>query len=153
MEIDITDNTNTLSDSHIGLLKEALSFAASKEKIMNEVELSLSIVENEEMKKLNNQYRNKNEPTDVLSFEMDNPFMELDNEIYQGPLQLGDIIISIDKVKEQSIRFNHSFERELTFLAIHGFLHLLGYTHDDKENEKIMFQKQEAILEEFSLER
>ncbi len=153
IEIDVIDSTETLSDSHIQLLKDALSFAAQKEKITNEVELSLSIVKNEEIKELNNNYRNKNEPTDVLSFEMDNPFMEQDNVVYQDPLQLGDIIISIDKVKEQSVRYNHSFERELAFLAIHGFLHLLGYTHDNKENEKLMFQKQDAILEEFSLER
>ncbi|HLR70610.1 MAG TPA: rRNA maturation RNase YbeY, partial [Pseudogracilibacillus sp.] len=102
---------------------------------------------------LNQQYRYQNEPTDVLSFQMDNPFVKVDQTIYGGPVQIGDIIISIDKVKEQSTRFNHSFERELTFLAIHGFLHLLGYTHDNKDDEKVMFQKQDTILEEFKLER
>ncbi len=153
MHIDVYDKTETLSENQIQLLKDVLQFTAEKEKIVHDVELSLTIVTNEEIKHLNNQYRNKNEPTDVLSFQMDNPFMELENEINYGPLQIGDIIISIEKVNEQATRYNHSFDRELTFLAIHGFLHLLGYTHDNKENEKVMFQKQDTILEEFKLGR
>lgn len=153
MQIDVFDQTDSLTDTHIDLLKNVLQFTAKKEKIVNEVELSVSIVSNEEMKEMNHQYRNKNEPTDVLSFQMDNPFTEIDEETYWGPLQVGDIIISIEKVEEQSMRYNHSYERELIFLAIHGFLHLLGYTHDNKENEKVMFQKQDTILEEFRLER
>lgn len=153
MHIDVYDKTNALSENQIQLLKDVLQFTAEKEKIVHDVELSLTIVTNEEIKHLNNQYRNKNEPTDVLSFQMDNPFMELENEINYGPLQIGDIIISIEKVNEQATRYNHSLDRELTFLAIHGFLHLLGYTHDNKENEKVMFQKQDTILEEFKLGR
>jgi len=153
MHIDIFDKTNTLSQTHIQLLKDVLTFTAQKEKINQDMELSLTIVTNEEIKQLNQQYRHKNEPTDVLSFQMDNPFTDFENELIYGPLQIGDIIISIDKVKEQSMRYNHSFDRELIFLAIHGFLHLLGYTHDNKENEKVMFQKQDTILEEFRLGR
>ncbi|MEI3611680.1 rRNA maturation RNase YbeY [Pseudogracilibacillus sp. SO30301A] len=153
MHIDVYDKTNTLSENQIQLLKDVLQFTAEKEKIVHDVELSVTIVTNEEIKHLNNQYRNKNEPTDVLSFQMDNPFMEHENEINYEPLQIGDIIISIEKVNEQATRYNHSLDRELTFLAIHGFLHLLGYTHDNKENEKVMFQKQDTILEEFKLGR
>jgi len=151
--IDVFDKTETLHETHIQLLKDVLQFVAAKEEIENETELSLSIVANAEIKELNNRYRNIDEPTDVLSFEMDNPFVEMEKERATIPLQIGDIIISIDKVKEQSLRFNHSFERELAFLAIHGFLHLLGYAHDNKENEKVMFEKQDTILEEFKLER
>jgi len=66
---------------------------------------------------------------------------------------LGDIVISVDKAKEQAVEYNHSLERELGFLTVHGFLHLLGYDHMTEEDEKKMFQKQEAILEEFGLER
>lgn len=88
----------------------------------------------------------------MLSFEMDNPFREVDPD-FDMPIMLGDIIISVDKAEEQAERYNHPFTREIAFLAVHGFLHLLGYTHDDKEEEKVMFQKQEAILEEFNLER
>src|SRR5699024_10906251 len=114
-------------------------------------ELSISIVNNDDIRELKAMYRDKDEPTDVLSFEMNLPVDDLENAGI--PLMMGDIIISLDKVKEQSDRYNHSFERELSFLVIHGFLHLMGYTHDNKEEEKIMFEKQENILKEFQLER
>lgn len=153
MQIEVFDQTDSLTKTHIQLIKKVLVFASQMEKVVNNSELSVTIVTNEEIKTLNQQYRYQNEPTDVLSFQMDNPFVKVDQTIYGGPVQIGDIIISIDKVKEQSTRFNHSFERELTFLAIHGFLHLLGYTHDNKDDEKVMFQKQDTILEEFKLER
>lgn len=153
MNIDIIDKTNRLTNDDIKLLKNILRFAYKKEKIKNDIEVSLTIVTNEEIKKLNKQYRNIDEPTDVLSFEMYDPYVELDDEFKQIPIPIGDIIISIDKVEEQAKRYNHSFERELAFLTVHGFLHLLGYTHDDVEEEKIMFIRQEQILKEFQLER
>lgn len=153
MNIDIIDKTNRLTNDDIKLLKNILTFAYKKEKIKNDIEVSLTIVSNEEIKKLNKQYRNIDEPTDVLSFEMYDPYVELDDEFKQIPIPIGDIIISIDKVEEQAKRYNHSFERELAFLTVHGFLHLLGYTHDDVEEEKIMFIRQEQILKEFQLER
>src|SRR5690625_429971 len=152
MQIDIIDQTNHLTIKQVELMRNVLAFAGEREKITDNVELSITIVTNKEIKALNAQYRNKNEATDVLSFEMDNRFREVDNEI-DIPIMLGDIIISYDKIKEQSERYNHSFEREIAFLALHGLLHLLGYTHDSKEEEEVMFQKQESILEEFKLER
>lgn len=66
---------------------------------------------------------------------------------------LGDIVISLDKAKEQAEDYGHSLERELGFLALHGFLHLLGYDHENEEEEKSMFNRQEEILHEFGLER
>lgn len=152
MQIDIIDQTNSLDTSHINLLKEIVVQAGDVEKIVSNVEVSITVVDNKAIQSLNAEYRNKNEATDVLSFQMDNPFREIHNE--SGlPIMLGDIIISIEKVKEQAKRYNHSFEREFAFLTIHGFLHLLGYTHDNAIEEKVMFQKQDAILEEFNLER
>lgn len=151
MQIDITDQTEQLEEQNYSLLNEVLSFTARKENIGDHVELSVSIVTNDEIQELNKQYRDKNEPTDVLSFEMDHSVDRLQNP--GMPVMMGDIIISIEKVKEQAERYNHSFERELSFLAIHGFLHLMGYTHDNKEEEKVMFEKQEDILKEFQLER
>jgi len=152
MQIDIIDQTNNLTNEEVDLLERIVSFASGREKIPKQVEVSITIVSDEEIKSLNNQYRNKNEATDVLSFEMDNPFREVNEEL-DMPIMLGDIIISYDKAEGQARRYNHSFRREIAFLAVHGFLHLLGYTHDDKEEEKVMFEKQEAILEAFSLER
>lgn len=152
MQIDINDQTAHLSKSHEKLVKQVLAFAGKKERVSETAEVSVTIVTNAEIKTLNAEYRNKDEATDVLSFEMDNPFLEEESEETM-PIMLGDIIISYEKVKEQAERYNHSFERELAFLALHGFLHLLGYTHDDREEEKVMFQKQEAFLEEFKLDR
>lgn len=152
MQIDINDQTNALTTKQLALLNEVLRFTAEKEQIAKQVELSVSIVSNETIQKMNYTYRQKNEPTDVLSFQMDHPFDALQQEAGL-PIMMGDIIISIDKVNEQKERYNHSFERELIFLAVHGFLHLIGYTHDNKANEKNMFQKQDAILEAYRLER
>ncbi len=152
MQIDITDQTNSLESSHFHLIKDILEHAGQVEKVVSNVEVSITIVDNDAIQALNAEYRNKNEATDVLSFQMDNPFREIDTD--SGlPVMLGDIIISIEKVTEQAKRYNHSFEREIAFLTVHGFLHLLGYTHDNASEEKVMFQKQDAILEEFNLER
>jgi len=152
MQIDISDQTDKLSTVHEDLLQRVLAFAAEKEKVNATAEVSVTMVTNETIKSLNEQYRHKNEATDVLSFEMDNPMRSTENTAAM-PIMLGDIVISYDKVIEQAERYNHSFERELAFLVLHGFLHLLGYTHDDKEEETVMFQKQETILEDFKLER
>lgn len=152
MQIDISDQTDKLSTVHEDLLQRVLAFAAEKEKVNATAEVSVTMVTNETIKSLNEQYRHKNEATDVLSFEMDTPMRSTENTAAM-PIMLGDIVISYDKVIEQAERYNHSFERELAFLVLHGFLHLLGYTHDDKEEETVMFQKQETILEDFKLER
>lgn len=152
MQIDFTDHNSRLSHKERELLEKILLHAAKTEQLPDRVELSLMIVSNDEIKTLNNEYRNINEITDVLSF----PMYDRDELISHDPnipLSLGDIVISYDRAEEQANEYNHSFERELAFLAVHGFLHLLGYTHDDEEEEKIMFTKQEKLLKEFHLER
>lgn len=150
MHIDINDEHNMLNKAQVDLLQKLLKFAAKREDISNNTEVSLSIVTNTEIQTLNKTYRDKDIPTDVLSFPMDDiPEQALLNM----PSMLGDIIISFDKVMEQKASYNHSFERELAFLTIHGLLHLLGYTHDHPTEEKEMFDKQKLILKEFGLER
>lgn len=153
MTIDILDQTDTLNNTQIELLADILTYAIHQEKFASEIEVSVTIVTNDEIKKLNEQYRHIDEATDVLSFEMDDPFKPIDEDNVERVITIGDIIISMDKIKEQAKEYNHSFERELAFLTVHGFLHLIGYTHDTKEEEKAMFQKQESILEEFRLGR
>ena len=151
MQIDFTDEDHVLDKETVQLLHDMLQFAANEEEIHAHSELSIVVVSNEQIRQLNHNYRNKNEVTDVLSF----PLLE-QNEIvqYEGyPLALGDIVISFERAKGQAIEYNHSLSRELAFLTIHGFLHLLGYTHDTKDEERVMFTKQEAILKEFHLER
>lgn len=154
MHIDFHDETNSVSEDYIDLIQRLLDFAAKKEGVTSEAELSVNFVDNKEIQVLNRNYRQKDTPTDVISFAMQES-NEDEMEIIgaDGPLVLGDIVISVDKAKEQSIEYDHSLERELGFLAVHGFLHLLGYDHMNEEDEKRMFSRQEEILGEFGVER
>lgn len=154
MEIDFLDQTNKLSDKQIDTLGKLFEYAAKHEDIQENAELSVSFVNNEEIQELNREYRKKDEPTDVISFALQDAMPGKKDIVgSDGPLILGDIIISIDQAEEQALEYNHSFERELGFLAVHGFLHLLGYDHMNESEEKIMFQKQDDILDGFGLER
>lgn len=154
MQVDFQDQTDNISKKQIDLIKELLNYAAQHENVQENAELSVSFVNNVEIQEINKTYRGIDEPTDVISFALQDPVLNSVNITGSNlPLVLGDIIISIDKVKEQSIEYNHSFEREFGFLAVHGFLHLLGYSHDSGDDEKVMFQKQNDILDGFGLER
>ncbi|MGE7919491.1 rRNA maturation RNase YbeY [Viridibacillus sp. NPDC093762] len=154
LNIDFLDETSKVKDSDIELVEKLLQHAATVENIEDETELSVTFVTNEAIHEINRQYRQKDAPTDVISFaleEMGEGEVEI---IAEGmPRILGDIIISIDRTKEQADEYGHSFERELGFLAVHGFLHLLGYDHMVPEDEKVMFGKQDTILESYGLSR
>lgn len=129
-----------------------LQTAATTEELA-EGEISVMLVDDEKIQELNRIYRDKDQPTDVLSF----PMYEADQveiETFDDePLLLGDIIISIPRAKEQAKDYKHSFERELGFLLVHGFLHLLGYDHGDKGSEGEMFARQDEILTKHGLVR
>ncbi len=105
---------------------------------------NIILITNEEIKKLNAKYRNIEKETDVISFALED---EKNEKFFLKERVLGDIYISVDKAKSQSNEYGHSLKRELSFLAVHGLLHLLGYDHIEKEDEKIMFEKQELILD------
>jgi probable rRNA maturation factor len=111
-------------------------------------------VTSEEIREINRDYRGKDTPTDVISFALEE---EGEDEVEivgaDMPPVLGDIIISADRTKEQAEEYGHSFMRELGFLAVHGFLHLLGYDHMTKEEEEEMFSKQKDLLDEYGLTR
>lgn len=154
MLIDFQDETNAVTENYIELVEKLLNFAGEQEDIASDAEISISFVDNKQIQVINRDYRGKDKPTDVISFAM----LEMEEEevkiVGEGlPVVLGDIIISVDKAKEQAEEYNHSFERELAFLALHGFLHLLGYDHMNTEDEKKMFQRQDAILGAFGIER
>ena len=129
-------------------LKDFLYKVCEDENLLN-VMFNVIIVDNKRIHEINKEYRGIDRPTDVISFalEDDKTFNRDDIRI------LGDIYISIDKVRSQSEEYGHSFKRELYFLAIHGLLHLLGYDHMNKEDEKIMFSKQEEVLSRYGIER
>ena len=106
-------------------------------------------VSNEEIHRINKEYRKVDRVTDVISFALeDNPDI-----VYEDFRLLGDIYIAVDIAYDQAIEYNHSREREVCFLATHGLLHLLGYDHMTEEEEKEMFGKQEELLKEYGINR
>lgn len=154
LEIDFIDEIEAVSDEECNTIRELLFLAAEKEGVAEESELSVTFVDNDRIQEINREYREKDQPTDVISFAMEE-LGEGEIEIIGAelPTVLGDIIISIPRAKEQAEEYGHSIMRELGFLAVHGFLHLLGYDHGSQEEEEIMFSKQREILEAYGLTR
>ncbi|MEF2247252.1 MULTISPECIES: rRNA maturation RNase YbeY [unclassified Paenibacillus] len=150
-----------IPEQWIARLEQLLELAAAAEGI-TEGEVTLTFVDNEEIRTLNRDYRGIDSATDVLSFAMQDDgvgeldiIFEVESESESIPLlgMLGDIIISAERALEQSKEYGHSLERELGFLFVHGFLHLLGYDHQDESSERIMIAKQEAVLQQAGLLR
>ncbi|MGL4912689.1 MAG: rRNA maturation RNase YbeY [Romboutsia sp.] len=117
----------------------------------DDYEVSLSFVDNKEIHELNRDFRGVDRPTDVLSFPMLSEEDEFDIELEE--IALGDIVISLERAFEQSVEYNHSFEREVCFLVCHSMFHLLGYDHDTEENTKEMREKEEHILSKLNIIR
>ncbi|PEC84519.1 rRNA maturation RNase YbeY [Bacillus cereus] len=152
--IDFIDETEEVKEEYVNLIREILGKAAQMEEIEDGAELSVTFVDNERIREINRDYRDKDQPTDVISFAMEE-MGEGEMEIVgvEMPRMLGDLIISIPRAKKQAEEYGHSFDRELGFLALHGFLHLLGYDHMTEEDEKEMFGRQKEILDAFGLGR
>ncbi len=154
LTIDFMDETGQFPEQFISQLEELLHFAAEKENIEDLSEISVTIVTNKRIQEINRDYRGIDQPTDVISFALEEMAEdELEIQVEGMPRVLGDIIISLPKAIEQAKTYGHSLERELGFLAVHGFLHLLGYDHMNDADEKIMFARQREILDEFGLQR
>lgn len=154
LNIDFLDETNKVQEEHIALVEKLLQHAASVLEIEDESEVSITFVTNEAIQEINREYRDKDQPTDVISFALEELGEGETVIIAEGmPRVLGDIIISTERAEEQATEYGHSFERELGFLAVHGFLHLLGYDHMTEEDEKVMFGKQDEILQSYGLGR
>lgn len=150
-----------ISDELITLLENILQKAGQMEGI-DEGEVDLTFVNNERIHELNMEYRGIDRPTDVLSFAMNETGEDELEIIYTAqddeegddvPYVLGDIIISVTRAQEQALEYGHSLERELGFLFVHGFLHLLGYDHQDAASEAEMMSKQEHVLVQVGLTR
>lgn len=157
MDIVLFDETKQLEKKYHQFIHEILEFSAQKMNIEPNAEISVTIVDNQKIQEINKKYRGKDYPTDVISFALedqheDDFFVDVDDNM-NFPLELGDLFISIEKTREQAAEYGHSFERELGFLTIHGFLHLNGYDHMTEADEKEMFELQETILKEYGLER
>lgn len=146
-DISFINNTNE-EIKEIDILEKLINFAVDHENIKNAV-FSITFIDDEKMHEMNRQYRNIDRTTDVLSFA----FEDSEDIINSDIRMLGDIYISVDKAREQAKEYGHAYIRELSFLMIHGFLHLLGYDHMEPDDEKEMFTRQEEILNEFGIER
>lgn len=113
------------------------------------VYVSLLITDNETIQEINRDYRGKDMPTDVISFAYHDG-----DDFDIGPYDtLGDIVISLDRVEEQSIDYGHSFKREFYYVLTHGLLHLLGYDHIEDEDKREMREREEEILNKFGFPR
>jgi len=128
-------------------LKKVLKRTLKEEKVGN-ASFSVIFVGSEEIHKLNKEYRGIDKETDVISFALE----DADDKTCKIRM-LGDIYISIPRMQKQAEEYGHSEKRELSFLAVHGLLHLLGYDHMEKEDEKVMFELQERILNEAGITR
>ncbi len=147
-KIEIINQTNEEIEE-LKRVKKVLLNAIKKEKLQD-TSFNLIIVDNQYIKYLNSTYRKIDRETDVITFALEDE----DSIIIPTKQRiLGDVYISLDKAKQQSIEYGHSLLRELSFLAVHGFYHLLGYDHMNKEDEKVMFAKQEEVLIENGIER
>ncbi|MFC5467109.1 rRNA maturation RNase YbeY [Cohnella suwonensis] len=154
------------------LLEQLLAIAGKKEEVETGI-VTLTLTDDEGIRELNRQYRGLDKPTDVLSFSLiegEEPEIRFDGE-YEASEEgeeewhdeekagnpyselLGDIVISVPRAEAQAEEYGHSFERELGFLFVHGFLHVIGYDHGDEAQEKEMFAKQEQVLLEAGLTR
>lgn len=130
-------------------VEKVLYSAMDKEKL-KDTSFNLIIVDNKYIHELNKTYRNIDRETDVITFALED-----EDSIVIGTDEriLGDIYISLDKAKSQAEEYGHSLLRELSFLAVHGFYHLLGYDHMTEEDEKVMFGKQREVLDSYGITR
>lgn len=134
-----------IDDKIESAINESIKICLQEENRDLNYEVSVSFVDNEEIRQLNKDYRNVDRPTDVLSFPLD----EYDyNSNYHI---LGDIIISTDKVIEQATEFGHSILREIIYLTVHSMFHLLGYDHMNDDDKKIMREKEKIVLKEIGI--
>ena len=139
-----TDEEIKELDGLKGLLDYALSYLK-----LNNVEFNIIIIDNPRIHEMNKEYRGVDRETDVITFALeDHKDIEFENLRL-----LGDVYISIDKARSQAKDYGHSLKREISFLAIHGLLHLLGYDHMNPEDEKVMFGLQDEILDSYGIKR
>lgn len=142
---EVSSDYDVYEKHFLNLAKRVFSHLKINEHLIYEV----TLCDNLTIQKLNKEFRNIDRPTDVLSFEYG--YKEEDHRNLDIPKYLGEIYISIPKAIEQAKDYNHSLNREISFLFVHGLLHLLGYDHQDEDEEKIMFKLQDEILDPLDL--
>ena len=154
--IEISYNQIEKQSNEEEIIQSVVETVLKLEKIKHDVNVYITLTNNEEIHKINKEYRDVDRPTDVLSFPMyEREEIEKLREEKEDEIEeiLGDIIISIPKIKEQAEEYGHSYERELAYLITHGMLHLLGYDHIIEEEKVIMREHEEAVLTELKIMR
>lgn len=145
LAIDNRDREDALEDELLEELQQALSYAAKEEGLEGDYDVSLSLVTAQEIQQLNRDYRGVDAVTDVLSFPLDEEESELFEDI-DLPIPLGDIVICMDRVREQAKELGHSDRREILYLSIHSFLHLLGYDHMEEDQKQEMRYREKELM-------
>ncbi|GEO68426.1 rRNA maturation RNase YbeY [Levilactobacillus acidifarinae] len=162
MDLEIYDKTQAgVPAKHVQMIQDVLQFAGDYLKLADNTEMSVTLMNNEDIHEINKKYRGVDRATDVISFAIEDdeaadddfPLVMDDELAAEIPENIGDIFVSMDKVSEQAEYLGHSYERELGFLVVHGFLHLNGYDHMQPEDEKVMFKLQADILDAYGLKR
>lgn len=156
MDIQTFDHTKEENPKNLELITDILEFAGNYLHLDEETEISVTLMHNDEIHQINKEYRNVDRPTDVISFAINDADEDIimDSEMAEEiPANIGDLMISVDKVAEQAEFLGHSYERELGFLCVHGFLHLNGYDHMEKEDQEKMFPLQKEIMNAYGLKR
>ncbi len=151
--IDYTNEQDKLSppEDFERLIEQCTAAALEEEEITDDAEVSVTLVDNARIRELNNEFREIDRETDVLSFPMGDESFEVDPD--NDAILLGDIVISLEKAQSQAEEYGHSFKREVASLLTHSLFHLLAYDHMTPEEEKEMFAKQEAVLERLGISR
>ncbi|QGU95499.1 rRNA maturation RNase YbeY [Clostridium bovifaecis] len=163
--MDDRQNKLKIDDIILESVSSIIEYALKEEEVNIDTEVSVIFIDNDEIKRINKEQRNIDKVTDVLSFPMleyprgkvykeaykDNNFAISD--LNEGKLVLGDIVLSLEKAKEQSEEYGHSYLREVCYLTVHSVLHLLGYDHMEEEEKNIMRKREEEILERFNIIR
>ena len=158
MDLQLIDETKHVTDHQLDLVRGVLEYAANYLSLPESTEMSVTLMDNKHIHEINKKYRGIDKPTDVISFAMEEDGDEGDIILpsdmeFEMPKNLGDLMISMEKVAEQAEYLGHSQDRELGFLTVHGFLHLNGYDHMKAEDEKEMFSLQDEILDGYGLQR
>lgn len=145
------------NNKYENIIKKVIEQCFKEEKLeKSQLYICITLTTPENIHKINKEYRDVDRPTDVLSFPMfekEEIKQKIQNNDFDHEDILGDIIISIEQVEIQSKEYGHSFERELAYMIVHGFYHLMGYDHIEEEDKIIMRKKEEKVLEKLGIRR
>ncbi len=149
-EVGLLEQNPTFEDTILEVIKACLE----AEQVPYDAEISLTIVDEETIHQINNEHRGVDKATDVLSFpQLETPINWSDVPTFMDKVMLGDIVLCDEVAKKQAMEYNHSLNREVSFLVAHSMFHLLGYDHMTEDEEKVMIKKQEDVLNKLMITR